>query len=180
MRLGNHEQEKNLKQNKGRRSYKMEKQIENLEIINPKTAWVIDELEKLIREWEVWQSEIDKIEAQPYDPNIQSDVFKDGEDNMNGHEILQVKTLTFMNNNIKGHGFITGFDGNQCDRNDLRLRIRVKHRLQNLRILRASLEYAWVPESVLKKKSKELAKKVIDTGVDAGSKILLDLMKTQS
>ncbi len=98
----------------------MEKQIENLEIIHPKTRWVIDELEKLIREWEAWQLEVEKIEDHPYDPNTQLDVFKDGRDSMNKHEILQAKTLTFLNNNIKGHGFILGFDGKQCDRNDLR------------------------------------------------------------
>ncbi len=52
--------------------------------------------------------------------------------------------------------------------------------MQNLRILRASLDYAWVPESVLKKKSKEVAQKVVDKGVEAGSKLLLEFMKSQS
>jgi len=54
---------------------------------------------------------------------------------MNIHEIFQAKTLTFLNNNITGHGFIKGFDGKAGDRTDLRLKIRVKHRLHQLRIL---------------------------------------------
>jgi hypothetical protein len=58
---------------------------------------------------------------------------------MQKHEVLQNRTLAFLNRNIKGHGVITGFDGSHCDRTDLRLKHRVKHRLQELRVLRACL-----------------------------------------
>ena len=81
-----------------------------LEIINSKKAWVVNELDGLISEWESWQLEVAQIKDHPYDTNTQSNVFADGEENMDKHEILQTKTLTFLNNNIRGHGFIVGFD----------------------------------------------------------------------
>lgn len=155
----------------------MEEQIDNLEFINPNKALIFRELEKLFAEWEIWQKEILKIVDQPYDANRQSEVFADGEENMYFHEILQAKTLTFLNNNIKGHGFIKGFDGRGCDRTDLRLKIRVKHRIQQLRILLASLQYAKVPESFWKEKSKELVQSIVNKGTDAAIEIATQYLK---
>jgi hypothetical protein len=96
---------------------------------------------------------------------------------MQKHEVLQAKTLTFLNNNIKGHGFIKGFDGVRCDRYDIRLKHRVKHRLQNLRVLIASLEYARVPESYWKQKGKELVDKIIDRAPDAAIDVATNYLK---
>ena len=151
--------------------------MENLEIINPNKNWVIKELDALIVEWEEWQSGVAQIEDHPYDHNTQSEVYADGEENMEKHDILQAKTLTFLNNNIKGHGFIKGFDGQGCDRIDLRLSIRVKHRLTQLRILQASIKYALVPEAYLIRKAKEVTDKIIASGTETGSKILLEYLK---
>ncbi|VAW76326.1 hypothetical protein MNBD_GAMMA12-32 [hydrothermal vent metagenome] len=89
----------------------MEKQIETLEITNPNKGWVTGELEKLLDEWVAWQQEVAEIQDYLYDPNTQLDVLADGEENMQTHDILHAKTLTFLNNNIQGHGFILGFDG---------------------------------------------------------------------
>lgn len=111
-------------------------------LTNPNRGWVLKELEKLYREWTAWALVVEKIVDQPYNAQTQSGVFADGEDKMKAHEILQAKTLAFLNANIQGHGFIDGFDGHGCDRTDLRLTHRVKHRLQRLDILRASLKYA--------------------------------------
>lgn len=109
------------------------------EVINANPTSVIKRLAKIIKEWEQWSEEVDKIIDQPYDRNTQLDVFADGEDMMQKHEVLQIKTLTFLNKNIRSHGFIMGFDDSHCDRTDLRLKHRVKHRLQELRILKACL-----------------------------------------
>jgi hypothetical protein len=65
---------------------------------------------------------------------------------MRRHTILQERTLAFLNRNIVGHGFIYGQDGTHIDRTDLRLAIRVKHRLDDLAILRARVDYAEVPK----------------------------------
>jgi hypothetical protein len=64
------------------------------------------------------------------------------EQNIKRHRILQEKTLAFLEENIIGHGFISGRDGTKIDRTDLRLNIRVKHRIDDLDELRACLEYA--------------------------------------
>ena len=155
----------------------MEKQIEKLEIINPKKNWVVSEIISIISEWENWQKIVEVIKDHPYDQNTHSEVSADGEENMEKHDILQAKTLTFLNNNIKSHGFILGFDGKGCDRKDLRLKIRVKHRLRELRILRESFKYAIVPETYLVKKAKELTNKIIESGTEAGAIILLEHLK---
>jgi hypothetical protein len=101
---------------------------------------IVQGLNRLIATWEAWSKDVDKIVDQPYDHNRQSEVFADGEGMMQKHEILQEKTLTFLNGNIRGHGFVTGFNGDHCDRTDLRLKHRVKHRLHELRILRGCLQ----------------------------------------
>ena len=155
----------------------MEEQITNLAIINPNKNWVVKELTKIIDEWIAWQKEVDQIQDHPYDPNTQLDVFLDGEENMQKHEILQAKTLTFLNNNIHGHGFIKGFDDRCCDRTDLRLKIRVKHRLHNLRVLQSCLEYAEVPESFWKKKGKDLVEKISNMPADVAAQVATEWLK---
>ncbi len=144
----------------------MEEQIEKLAFINPDTGRVMNQLNKLLLEWKNWKVEVHQIKDHPFDRNVASEVMADGIENMNYHDILQTKTLTFLNNNIIGHGFIKGMDGKQCDRNDLRLKVRVDHRIHNLAILIASLEYANVPDAFWKIKSKELLNKVIDKSSD--------------
>jgi hypothetical protein len=131
-------------------------QTEPLEIINPNRGWAVDELDQLYDEWLAWQREVENIVDQPYDRQTQSGVFADGEAMMRRHDVLQAKTLTFPSNNIRGNGFIRGFDGRGADRTDLCLRIRVKHRLHQPDMLRASLQYAKLPESFWKQKAKEL------------------------
>ena len=152
-------------------------QVEPVEITNPNRAWVVSELEKLYAEWLAWQQQVEGIVDQPYDRNTQSEVFADGEDMMRKHDVLQAKTLTFLNNNIRGHGFIRGFNGRGVDRTDLRLRIRVKHRLHNLDMLRAALQYAKVPESFWKQKGKELVEKLVMKSGDAAVEVAASYLK---
>ena len=155
----------------------MEEQLTNLAVKNPNKSWVVKELCKLIDEWVAWQKEVDQIQDHAYDPNTQLDVFADGEENMEKHDILQAKTLTFLNNNIEGHGFIKGFDGRSCDRTDLRLQHRVKHRLKQLKILQACLQYAEVPDSFWKKKGKELVEKIANLPADVAAQVASEWLK---
>jgi hypothetical protein len=153
------------------------KQVENVEIINPNRAWVFAEFEKLYAQWASWQAAVAEITDKPYDKNKQSEVFADGKDNMKIHDVLQAKTLTFLNNNVRGHGFIHGFDGQSIDRTDLRLRIRVEHRMHQLDMLRASLEYAKVPEAFWKQKGKELVEKLVKKSGDAAVDVAASYLK---
>jgi hypothetical protein len=75
-----------------------------------------------------------------------SSIYADGEENLKKHNILQERTLAFLNKNIVGHGFIHGQHGENVDRTDLRLKDRVKHRINDLDVLRARIEYAEVPK----------------------------------
>lgn len=155
----------------------MEKQINNLAFTSPNRAWVVTELDKLLDQWLAWESEVAEIAEQPYDKNTQLNVFADGEGNMEHHDILQAKTLTFLNNNLIGHGFVKDFDDRSCDRTDLRLKIRVKHRLKELRILKVCLEYARVPESYWREKGKELLDKIVDKGSETAIDVAASYLK---
>jgi hypothetical protein len=122
-----------------------ELQRERLAFTNPtKKEWVIKELDTLIGQWRAWQQEVDKLgddPQNPFDPRP-GQILADGQENITKHRILQAKTLEFLEQNITGHGFIRGRDGTHVDRTDLRLKFRVKHRLEELDELRACLEYA--------------------------------------
>lgn len=103
---------------------------------------VIRNINSLIDEWLEWQKEVAEIVDQPYERNTQLDVFADGAEMMARHEQLQAKTLTYLNNTVANHGFISGLDGSHCDSTDLRLRFRVQHRIQELRVLVSCLKGA--------------------------------------
>lgn len=152
------------------------KQLEPLAITNGNRDWVLTEFQKLHEEWKAWEQHVALLEDQPYNRNTQSEVFADGEDNMRKHTILQAKTLTFLNNNFAGHGFLSGFDGTHIDRTDLRLKVRVKHRLLELDVLQASVPYAKLPEAFWKQKGKELiehlSRKTGDSAVDVAASYL--------
>lgn len=152
-------------------------QLENLEILNPNRAWVVAEFDKLYSQWQAWQQQVGAIVDQPYNRNTQSEVFADGKDMMLKHDVLQAKTLTFLNNNVRGHGFIRGFNGQHIDRTDLRLKIRVEHRMCDLEILRACLEYAKVPEAFWKQKGKELVEKLVKKTGDAAVDVAATYLK---
>jgi len=152
-------------------------QTENIEILNPNQPWVVAEFEKIFVEWQDWQKQVDAIVDQPYDNNLASDVFTDGKDMMLKHDILQAKTLTFLNNNIRGHGFIRGFNGRHIDRTDLRLKIRVEHRMRDLSILHACLQYAKVPETFWRQKGKELVDILVKKSGDAAIDVAASYLK---
>jgi hypothetical protein len=81
-----------------------------LALINPNEKWVVKELDRLIEEWRSWQDEVSKIQVPPRNPLLPrpDDILADGEDNIRQHNVLQEKTLVFLDNNIEGHGFIYG------------------------------------------------------------------------
>ncbi len=140
---------------------------ESLALTNPNKSWVIKELDSLISEWRAWQKTVEAIKDHPYDRQTQSEVSADGEANLKKHRILQEKTLVFLDNNIAGHGFIRGRDGTSTDRDDLRLRIRVKHRVDDLDELWACLNYAMVPDGYWKSKAKEMVDKMAGKAPEA-------------
>ena len=51
---------------------------EALAFKNPRRAWVMAELKKLLDEWEEWEKHSHTIKDHPYDSNTQLEVFADG------------------------------------------------------------------------------------------------------
>ncbi len=140
---------------------------QKLQITNPRQNWVRNEFERLLAEWEAWARDVDQIQDQPIPEGLASDTFKDGKENILKHQMLQEKTRVFLDNNVEGHNFIHGFDGNHVDRADLRLKIRVEHRLYELHTLSAALTYALVAEGFWKEKGKEMIDRISNKGAAA-------------
>ncbi len=151
--------------------------MDKLKLINPRKQWVKDEISKLIHDWEDWQKYVSSIKDHPYNAQTQLDVFADGVEVMEKHSILQMKTITFLDNNTEGHWFINGRDGNGCDRTDLRHSHRVAHRLRELREIEASLEYALLTDSYWKQKAKEMIDKIADKTPEAALDIATSYLK---
>jgi hypothetical protein len=148
-------------------------QRQTLSFIKPDTARIVKQLDDLIGEWRAWEKEVDKLPEHHFNPlyPIHFNVLEDGEENLKSHRILQEKTLVFLENNIVGHGFICGRDGSKIDRTDLPLKIRVKHRIDDLDELRACLQYANVPETYWKAKAKEMLAKTVGKAPDIATDI---------
>lgn len=151
--------------------------LEKLRIINPRHDWVRNEFKKLLAEWEEWEKEVDQIEDQPIPEGLASDTFKDGKPNIRKHQMLQEKTRTFLDNNVEGHNFIKGFDGDHIDRTDLRLNFRVEHRMDELCVLDAALIYALVPEGFWMSKGKELIDRIADKAPEETLRIVSSYLK---
>ena len=140
----------------------------------PHKRRVIKELDSFIENWRAWQKEVAKLGADPensFNPSPGRPQL-DGEENIKKHNILQEKTLVFLDENVEGHGFIYGRDRKHIDRTDLRLNIRVKHRLNNLDELRARIEYAEVPSGWIKKSAAKIGRIVPDVISNAIAKII--------
>jgi hypothetical protein len=140
----------------------------------PRKSRVIKELDAIIEEWRAWKKEVDKLGADPIDPFDPKPgrIWLDGEENIKKHNILQLKTQAFLDKNLVGHGFIYGRDGMHIDRDDLRLNIRVKHRLNDLDELRARIEYAEVPAGWIKKSVAKIGRIVPDVISNVIAKLL--------
>ena len=84
---------------------------QKLRITNPRQDWVRNELKILLAEWEAWADEVDQIQDHPIQEGLESDIFRDGKQNILKHQMLQEKTRAFLDNNVEGHNFIHGFEG---------------------------------------------------------------------
>ena len=63
----------------------------------PRKKRIIKELDAFISQWRSWEKEITQITDHPYDRMTHSSVYIDGEKNMKHHNILQERTLAFLN-----------------------------------------------------------------------------------
>lgn len=151
---------------------------EPLAFKNPNRAWVMTELEKLYKEWKVWSAFVTTIEDHPYDHRTHAECFADGVENIDKHDILRTKTLVFLDNNIQGHDFMSSNEYEEPFEDNMgRLRAKVPHRVKELDILIASLEYATVPDGFWTEQGKSLLEKIRDKAPDTALEIAASYLK---
>lgn len=152
--------------------------FESLEMINPRKSWVMNELDTLIQEWAEWFEKTKSIPDHEYDPNRETIMWLDGEDNIRSHQRLVQKTITFLSNNFKNYEFMwRSRNGQLSEQHDCRLQVNAKHRLQELEVIRDSVHYAVVPDSYWKQKGVQVVDKLADKTPEVAAKILGDYLK---
>ncbi|EIO4060255.1 hypothetical protein LQK59_003222 [Vibrio vulnificus] len=152
--------------------------FESLEILNPRKSWVLSELDSLIKDWSEWYEETKSIPEHDYDPNIQTVMWMDGEENIRKHQRLVQKTVTFLSNNFKNYTFMwRSRNGQLYEQHDCRIQVNAKHRLQELEVIRDSGSYALVPDSYWKQKGVQVIDKLADKTPDVAAEILGQYLK---
>lgn len=152
--------------------------FENLEMKNPNKSWVIKELGKLIGEWETWCEFTKVIPDHEYNSNTQTIVFMDGEENIHKHEILVQKTVTFLTNNFVNFTFmIRSRNGQLYEGHDCRLQLNAKYRLNELKAIQNSIDYAVVPDSFWKQKGIQIVDKLADKSPEVAAELVTHYLK---
>jgi hypothetical protein len=143
-------------------------------------AVIYQKLDALLAEWRDWLAELEEIPYPPVNPHnpvpFQS-LFRDSQENLKRHRILQEKTIVFLDNNIDGHGFICSRDGSKIDRQDLWLKDRARHRVDDLDELRACLAYANVPDGYWKATAKDALGKIKNMAPEAAVDFLAKVLQ---
>lgn len=154
----------------------------HLSFSNPNKAWAFKEVGNIIEEWQQWYIYVQKLEDHDdYNPNTCTEAVKDGWENLKKHEVLREKTLVFLRNNFSGYEFLfENWSSHPHEDITSRLRRRVPTWLHRLEILRASLDYAKVPDGFWKEKGKELANKIVNLAPDKAAEIATAYLKNPS
>lgn len=149
-----------------------------LSITNPNKAWVSEQVDMLIKEWDEWSKFCQNIVDSPeFDPQTCSEAIKDGYENIRKHEVLREKTLVFLRNHFLGAEFVLD-NWKQHPHEDAcsRLKKRAPYWIHRLEIIKASMDYILVPESYWKEQGKEflkaLSKSTTEGAVDVAASYL--------
>jgi hypothetical protein len=132
-------------------------------ISNPNKAWVVNELDKLRREWSDWLEVAKGLGDSPdFNPNTCTEAIKDGWDNIRKHDVLKERTLVFIGNNFTGYGFVfANWPTPPHEDVTSRIRKRVPGWMHRLEVLSSCIEYARVPDGFWMSKGKQLVDEVI-------------------
>ncbi|PAR34067.1 hypothetical protein CGT98_18605 [Vibrio metoecus] len=159
------------------------KPFQPLSITNPNKAWVNEQLDLLIDEWQLWNEYCASIEdSSDYNPKTCSEAIKDGFANIQKHEVLREKTLVFLRNHFVGAEFIlNSWDTHPHEDVCSRLNKKVPMWLHRLEMLKASMGYVLVPDSYWKERGKEfltvLSKSTAENAVDVAASYLKNPLK---
>lgn len=152
---------------------------EPLTITNPSKAWVVAQLDRLLKEWESWRQESETWGVSPdYRPNSCAEAIKDGFENRRRHEVLREKTMVFISNNFSGYEFLfANWPSHPHEDNLSRIRDIAPGWQHRLNTLAACVEYARVTDGFWKEKGKQLADTIIKVGADKGGDIAASWLK---
>ena len=142
-------------------------------IANPNKPVVVQELDKLRKEWAAWLEFGKGLGDSPdFDPNTCTECIKDGYDNLRKHDMLREKTLVFIGNNFTGYGFLfENWPNAPHEDRTSRIAHKAPGWIQRLDTLVACIEYARVPDSYWKAKGREL----FDAMTKAGPEKAIDV-----
>ena len=146
--------------------------------IHPNKVWVSQELDKLIKEWEVWNEYCQKLgDSSDYKEGSSSEAIKDGFENIRKHEILREKTLVFMRNHFSGAEFVLeNFKPHPHENNCSRLKNKVPYWIHRLELLKASMDYVLVPDGFWKAQGKDfleaLSKSTAENAIEVAASYL--------
>jgi hypothetical protein len=152
---------------------------EILALANPNKGWVVNELDKLLVEWEAWLETVRNLPDSPdYDSRTCTEAVKDGLDNRRKHALLREKTMIFIGNNFTGYAFLfENWPTSPYENNIARLRDVAPSWIQRLQMLVACIAYARVPDGFWKARGKQLVEEITKAGPEKGIEILAAALK---
>ena len=149
------------------------------EITNANKSWVVAEIDKLRREWNLWLETASALNDSPeYNPKTCAEVIKDGRANIRKHAVLREKTLVFIANNFAGYEFLfENWPSHPHEDNLSRLRKVIPGWIHRLETLAACVEYARVPEGFWASKGKQLVDRIANAAPDKAAEIAASYLK---
>ena len=155
------------------------KQREVFAIANPNKPVVIQELDKLRKEWAEWLEFGKGLgDSSDFNPNTCTECIKDGYDNLRKHEVLCEKTLVFIGNNFTGYGFLfENWPSPPHEDRTSRIARKAPGWIQRLDTLAASVQYARVPDGYWKAKGKDLVDAISKAGPEKAIDIATSFLK---
>lgn len=148
-------------------------------IANPNKPWVVQELDKLRKEWAEWLEFGRGLGESPdFDPNTCTECIKDGFDNLHKHEVLREKTLVFIGNNFTGYSFLfENWPSHPHEDITSRIIRKAPSWIKRLDTLVACIEYARVPDGYWKAKGKELVDALAKAAPEKAAEIAASYLK---
>lgn len=150
-----------------------------LEITNPNSGRVVEQLNDLLNQWRAWLVEAKELPDSPdYDPQTCAEVIKDGWDNIHKHERIREKTLVFLSNNFAGYEFLLSNWPNHPHESNLdRKRKVIPTWIHRLETLADCVEYAKVPDGYWKARGKQVVEAIAGKGPEKAADIIATVLK---
>lgn len=148
-------------------------------IANANKPLVVDQLDKLRKEWLVWLEHGQALGDSPdFDPSTCTECIKDGYANLRKHEVLREKTLVFIANNFTGYGFL--FENRPLHPHEAvtsRIARKAPAWIHRLDTIAACIEYARVPDGYWTSKGKQLVESLAKAAPEKAVEIATTFLK---